>query len=231
MHHYIIANWKLNHDRDSTIEWLIEFQQKFQSVASVKVGIAPSFTQINLVADFLNNWNLWGKIDLIAQDVSRFAKGRYTGEVAAFQLKRYGVKAAIVGHSERRSNFKESDQDIVEKIQRLCEKEILPIIAVSKLEQVEFLAKAKALEQETIIVYEPIEAIGTGHSADPDNVNKIVEGILKIKESNLLKILYGGSVDAKDVSDYFSCPKLGGFLVGTASVKAREFLKLLEKIG
>jgi len=227
---HIIANWKANLDRTQALNWLVEFKKSKPDLGQTRIGIAPSFTETSLIGEFLNNWNLCDQIDLTAQNVSRFDMGAYTGEITARHLHQLGVKLAIVGHSERRTNFHETDTDIAAKLKLLHQYQIRPIVAVSEIAQVEFLAQEKVIGDQTIFAYEPVESIGTGNPADPDQVRDFVNRLLQILPAHNIKILYGGSVDAQTVAPYLELEKISGFLVGGASNKAGTFLELLKAI-
>lgn len=228
MQYYVVANWKENLEDDVVLDWLVEFRNRYEVHSQVKVGIAPSLTEISLVKDYLENWNMVNSIDLVGQNVSQFPKGRYTGEVGAFQLNAYQVNCCIVGHSERRSNFAETDEIVAEKVKRLREYSIRPIVAISKISQLESLANLKVLSDDMIIAYEPIESIGTGNPADPVQVQKVLAQVKEICPS--VRTLYGGSVDATTVEQFLGLESVEGFLVGTASERVEKFVALLDVI-
>jgi triosephosphate isomerase len=230
----VIANWKLTQSRSSVLDWLTTFRENYRVKSSVRVGIAPSFTELSLVADFLANWNMADQVDLVAQDVSRFPKGNYTGEVAAYQLKEYQVRYCVVGHSERRRYFHETSEQVLDKCNELMEQGITPIIAVSQLSELEGLKSSvdiNRLNDKLVIVYEPITAIGTGNPADVDSVREFFTKTNSwVDSSQRVQYMYGGSVDSETVRQYLHDEILNGFLVGTASYQADHFLKIIESI-
>jgi triosephosphate isomerase len=228
--YYVIANWKENLAADEVIDWLVEFKNRYTFSDKIRVGLAPSYTEIRLVRSFLENWNLIEQVDLLSQDVSRFSRGRYTGEVGAFQLAALGTQSCIIGHSERRSNFNETNEHIGDKIARTLESNLRAVVAFSQIEQVEHLATLNLPLEKISFAYEPIENIGTGNSADPTQVNDMLQKTQQILGKAPTTMIYGGSVDKKTVSKYFPLENVGGFLVGTASQKAESFVSLLEAI-
>ena len=191
------------------------------------------------------------KIAVGAQDVSKYEKGAYTGEVSASQLADAGVKYCIVGHSERRQYHGESDMLVNEKTKALLEKGITPIICVGEsLEQremdltMEYVAyqvktalsgiDATALRH-CVIAYEPIWAIGTGKTATAEQAQEVCEGIRAVirkiygaRPARAVSILYGGSMNAKNAYELLAQPDIDGGLIGGASLKPGDFATIVK---
>ncbi|NTV31224.1 triose-phosphate isomerase [candidate division WWE3 bacterium] len=226
--YWVVANWKLNNTYSTAEEWLRFFYDTYTPSDRISVGIAPSFTELGLVSHTVKR-NADLPVQIMAQDVSRFNVGKYTGEVGAFQLLEHGVSHCIVGHSERRQYFNESNDVINEKIERLLNYDITPLIAVSEIEQVQSVCEKGFDLSRLTWAYEPISAIGTGNPADPHVVASFLKSMNHLVGEDAY-ILYGGSVTAETVKPYLAFEQVDGFLVGGASVKANEFIDLLHSI-
>jgi len=182
----------------------------------------------------------WG-----AQDVSRFDKGAYTGDVSASMLAEFGCRYAIVGHSERRTLFGDTDAIVVEKFAAARRAGLTPVFCVGEtLEEREKGATEKVLERQVsallakcgaqevaggVIAYEPVWAIGTGRTAtsqQAEDAHAFIRGLVASKDGGVakaLRILYGGSVKAANAAELFAMPDVDGGLVGGASLVAEEF--------
>ncbi len=184
-----------------------------------------------------------GRIGLGAQNVSKFENGAYTGEISASQLKSYGVKYCIVGHSERREYQKETDEDIAEKIKRLLENDITPILCVgetleernnNQVEEVlnrELSYVEKELKKEEkdqiIIAYEPIWSIGTGVIPTNEQIEEVFQFIKK-KLPNTA-VLYGGSANEENIEELRKISLIDGYLLGGLSLKPDKLQVFLDK--
>lgn len=189
---------------------------------NVELIVAPAFPHLSISAN--------SSFKLAAQDVSRFPSGAYTGEVNAQMLKNLGVSYCLVGHSERRRYLHETSTDIVAKISELQDVGITPVLCVDTdnyLEQISLLSLSQ--KENLLIAYEPLEAIGTGNPADPENVALIFHNIKEALAVNV-PLLYGGSITAGEVTPFLKLESLAGFLVGSASLDAHDFAALLEDI-
>ena len=191
------------------------------------------------------------KVAAGGQDVSKFDKGAYTGEISASQLADVGAKYCIVGHSERRQYHGESDMLINAKAKALLEKGIIPIICVGEsleqremeltMEYVAYQVKA-ALSgidasqlRRCIIAYEPIWAIGTGKTATAEQAQEVCEGIRAVirgiygaRPARAVSILYGGSMNAKNAQELLAMPDIDGGLIGGASLKPVDFATIIK---
>ena len=222
MSYLIIANWKMN---PSTIK---EAKELFNKVKKTGAIICAPFTYLSeLKSD-----------NLCAQNCYWEASGPYTGEISLDMLKDLGVAYVIIGHSERRVHFKETDEMINKKLKATLATDLRPILCIGekKGENAKEVIK-KQLEQDLngiskkdldriIIAYEPVWAIGTGDFCE---ASKAKESLESIKEKLNNKVLYGGSVNSKISKDYIDVG-FDGLLVGGASLKVDEFIKINQNV-
>jgi triosephosphate isomerase len=216
----IAANWKSNKTLDEDDLFVSKFINSYKANDLKEIIICPSFTGISFISSKLKG--NYGKISIGAQNVSSFSQGSFTGEVNAMQLKDF-CSYCIVGHSERRINFSEDLSIINDKIKNLLEAEIAPIICVSSLDQLDGILSS--INGKSIIAYEPLSAIGSKDPANPIEVNKFSR---EIKEKFDVKVLYGGSVNSENVSDFTNQDSIDGVLVGGESLDPISFLKIIE---
>jgi len=235
------GNWKMNKTPSEAVAFVKELKDKVAN-AKHEVVVAVPFVCIPGVVEAARGTN----IKVAAQNVHWEEKGAYTGEVSAPMLKDLGVEYVIVGHSERRQYFAETDETVNKKVHAIFKHGMKPIICVGEsLQQreqgvtadlVRYQVKIALLgltaEQvaETVIAYEPIWAIGTGKTATSQQANEVC-GIIRecVKElygadtAEKIRIQYGGSVNAANAGELFSMPEIDGGLVGGASLKADDF--------
>lgn len=217
--------------------------------SDVEVLIAPPMVLLSEVAREAE----CSKIQVAAQNVASFESGAYTGETSASMLSDLGCNWSLVGHSERRSIYGESDQDVVAKIELLLNQGVLPILCVGETLEEREAGNAESVvvnqvaavfdrfdqEQLTkiVVAYEPVWAIGTGQTATPDQaqeMHKVIRNYVAEKSAGLaeqLVILYGGSVNAGNAEALFSQEDIDGGLVGGASLKADEFSQICGHLG
>lgn len=208
-HLVIVANWKSNKTIAEADSWLESF--KSQAPDHTIILCAP-FTLLH----FLHERNR--ALVLGAQDVSPFGQGAYTGEINAQQLKEL-VDWVIIGHSERRENFGETDDLLKQKVLQAKNAGLNVIFCVSD-------ERAIVPNDIDVVAYEPVGAIGSGQSEDPRASNEI---IARLKEKTKVPIgLYGGSVTPENVSLFIQPPSIDGVLVGGASLDAEKFQQLIE---
>ena len=238
---YLFGNWKMNMSLAEIKDFVKKSKVKLPS--NVYVGIAVPNVYIDACEKLRKNMLLG------AQNVSEYKDGAYTGEVSARMLNDLDLYFCIVGHSERRKYFNETNSAVSEKIKRLQEFDITPILCIGEtLEQYEkketkqVLAKqlAGSLKgvdkfKQIIIAYEPVWAIGTGKVASAEIVDEICgfikEEMLKIMGNNYPAIvLYGGSVNQENSVQLGKLPSVDGFLVGGASQDAIKFIKIAENL-
>lgn len=248
----IIGNWKLNLDHLEAIQLFQKLNYSLNTDIDEKISIvvAPSHTSLRSIQTIIDADKL--NIFLSSQDVSMFNDGAYTGEVSAHQLAKLNISYCIVGHSERRQHFNETDEFVNVKINNLINKEITPIICFGEsndqrtdgnymdflINQIENSTKGlrKDKVDEIIFAYEPIWAIGTGQNA---SLQDIVEVISKVKEfiskksffnEEKIKFIYGGSVSPDNSNEILNSKIIDGALVGGASLDVDKFIKIIESV-
>jgi len=232
---FFVANWKLN----GNLQFIDQFISNISlpNANSKCVVICP--TAIHL--DYLSK-NKKG-FYVGAQNVSEHEVGAYTGEISVRSLVETNVNFCIVGHSERRQIFKEKDQDIYLKSEKLIVNNLIPIICIGEtLEQKEKGITNTVLEEQlmnsipsssnfenTIIAYEPVWAIGTGLTPSIDEIDETHRFIRSHNDKfNKYKILYGGSVKASNAKEITHLANVDGALIGGASLKSEEFTKIIQ---
>ncbi len=236
---YIIGNWKL-YVGVTEGQRMAERIAEGASLKGQEVVVCPSFPLLALVRDAFAR----AGIQLGAQDVFWEAKGAYTGEVSAEQLAEAGCRYAIVGHSERREYFGETDEMVARKIQACFRAGIVPIVCIGETSE----ERAEGKEEEVItrqaaavpefeegnrvvVAYEPRWAIGTGEACSPQLAQQaagIIHESLQKKGWDNAAILYGGSVTAENAASFCGMPSIHGVLVGGASASAEEFLAIIR---
>ena len=248
----IIGNWKLNLDHLEAIQLFQKLNYSLNADIDEKISIvvAPSHTSLRSIQTIIDADKL--NIFLSSQDVSMFNDGAYTGEVSAHQLAKLNISYCIVGHSERRQHFNETDEFVNVKVNNLINKEITPIICFGEsndqradgnymdflINQIENSTKGlrKDKVDEIIFAYEPIWAIGTGQNA---SLQDIVEVISKVKEfiskksffnEEKIKFIYGGSVSPDNSYEILNSKIIDGALVGGASLDVDKFIKIIESV-
>lgn len=215
-------------NQNEVLWWLDAFSEVYQPKENVTVSIAPSYLHIPTVQQKLLDLGLSNSIELASQDISAFEKGKFTGEVGGFQLTDYGVQSVIIGHSERRTNQAESNETINLKINQAMNYQLLPVIAVSNLDQVKFIKKSN-LSGRFIVAYEPIEAIGTGNPASVESVHSFLSAI-KSEVGESVATIYGGSIDRDTVGAFLTDNLIEGFLVGSAALDPQEFWSIISQV-
>jgi len=223
----IVANWKSNHNKHSAIEWLNKVNSFLQEKENnLSLVLAPPFPILSAVGDIVEA----NGIKLAVQDLSQFSAGSYTGAVCADNLQDLGINYAILGHSERRRYFQETDEVVAQKVQQALEANINPVLCLdepyleSQLKVLqETIQEKEKLQNSLVIAYEPLQAIGTGQSEDPEHVGQIVA---QVKATYQVPVLYGGSVNSENVSQFLAVSD--GVLVGSASLEADSFIFLLQ---
>lgn len=241
------GNWKMNKTRDDALEFIYAVSDKLPSSSQVDTIIcAPAIVLRDLVKRKGNN------LKIGAQNVHYAESGAYTGEISPVMLTTTGVEYVIIGHSERRAYFNETDETVNLKIKASLANDLKPIVCCGEsLEQREANETHLVLERQIlkafedieakdlskiIIAYEPIWAIGTGKVASAEMadeacgfIRSLVEKMYCPKCAEEIRILYGGSVSTKSVSELMAQPNIDGGLVGGASLKADSFIELCNK--
>ncbi|RJP47233.1 MAG: triosephosphate isomerase [Armatimonadetes bacterium] len=214
---WIVANWKSNKDIREALEWVDMVGPKLERRENLQVAVCPTFVAIEEVkkAVLVGNYPMM----VGAQDLSPFEDGPYTGEESARILSEL-VDLVILGHSERRNNFGETDEVIAEKVEQAKTHNILPLVCVQD-------ENTPVPEGVKLVAYEPVFAIGTGHPESAENAGRVAQK-LTIKNDRRLEILYGGSVTAENAKPFLQSTDLSGLLIGGASLDPEEFLKIID---
>jgi len=225
---YLIANWKSHHTITQSLLWLEQFQQLQPTIPPhITPIICLPFTDIPEFNRRLSDTNF--PLITAAQNVSPFPAGKHTGEVTAQMLSEL-VSYCLIGHSERRQQFKETNQLVAQKAQQLLHYRITPIICLDtpQLEdQIKALIAQDVNPEDCLFAYEPISAIGTGQAISPQIANQFATNI-SLLTSPQTKVLYGGSVTADNVSNFISQPHLHGVLVGTDSLTPEDLHHIIN---
>ena len=240
----VIGNWKMHGSLESAASLLDGFD--FSSLdPEVEVAVCPTSLHIAVIAKRLSKDARLAQVKVGAQNVSDAVSGAFTGEIAADMLTDFGVSFALVGHSERRELFGESDELVAAKAAAVISAGITPVVCVGEtlserqagatelvvLRQLNAVVQRIGIEGvgQCIVAYEPIWAIGTGETASPaqaQEVHAALRARLQQLDADLAEktpILYGGSVKANNARELFAQPDIDGGLVGGASLKANEF--------
>ncbi len=234
----LIANWKLNGSIEFNNQWTEDFFKNFSSSNSKSIGIAPSSIYIDHLKKVIGDCG----ISIGVQNISEEESGARTGEISASMIKDLGCKFSIIGHSERRIFFHESNKSISKKLSHAKNNSIIPILCVGEsAEENERNVTYDAIERQInealndhnehsylIIAYEPVWAIGSGRIPDPEEINSVHKMIKDVVQSRFPKIdlksvLYGGSVNSKNAPSLFNQNNIDGALVGGASLSGKEF--------
>lgn len=241
----IIGNWKMNYTDTEARTFLVGLKESID-VSSIDVCVAPPFTSLKSAREILDGTG----ISIGAQNVFYEEAGSYTGEISADMLKDLNVEYCIVGHSERRKHFNETDNIVHRKVMTLIENNIKPIICIG--EDIDIRNNGNYLEyienelrtaidnidirkvKDMIIAYEPIWAIGTGKSATSDEAESVcselrylVQTMYGTEVSESIRILYGGSVTSNIAEEFVHEPNIDGFLVGGASLNM-DFAQIIK---
>ncbi len=240
----IAGNWKMNNTAAQGVA-LVNELKPLVADAECDVVVCVPFTDIPAVSEALKGSN----IALGAQNVHFAEKGAYTGEISAAMLKEYGVKYVIIGHSERRQYFGETNETVNKRMHAALAAGLIPIVCVGesleeretgKTEQVlsvQIEEGLKGLEDVSAIViaYEPVWAIGTGKTATAEQANETIGFIRKKcaevfcpKCAEKVRIQYGGSMNAKNCKELMAMPEIDGGLIGGASLKAQDFSQIVH---
>ena len=234
----LVANWKLNGSKEFSHQWALEFLRNFNGNNFSTLGIAPASLYIDHLKTILTDYN----IEIGSQNIDWEETGARTGEISASMIKDLGCAFSIIGHSERRILFHETNQMICQKLIQADNHSVIPILCIGEsaeenqsnntfnvLEQqiIEALENANELSS-LIIAYEPVWAIGSGKTPNPEEINSVHEMIKDVVQSRFPKIglesvLYGGSVNIKNASSLFEQKNIDGALIGGASLNGREF--------
>lgn len=239
----VVGNWKMKINQQSAQKLIGEIIADLPTEDADMV-VCPPYLYIPEVSQCLEGTT----ISLGAQNVATHSEGAYTGEIAAVMLEDFNCKYAIVGHSERRANYADTDETVAQRFQQALDVDIIPVLAIGELleereQGVTFDVVAKQLNavidfagidsfQNAVIAYEPVWAIGTGLTASAEQAQEVQQYIRQLlagknqKIAKKIQILYGGSVKPQNAGALFAMPDIDGALVGGDSLNADSFLKI-----
>lgn len=241
---FVAGNWKMHGSRKENAALIDALVQGLPPQPTAEIAVCAPFVYLWEMARLLKE----SSVGLGAQSVCAEALGAFTGEVSAAMLKDVGCQYVIVGHSERRAIYKEDDSLVARKFLAAQSQGLVPILCVGEsLEERERGATTQVVSRQltavldlagvaalrdAIVAYEPVWAIGTGKNATPGQAQEVhahIREAVKGRDAKIaadLRILYGGSVKAANAAEIFSMPDVDGGLIGGASLKADEFLKI-----
>jgi triosephosphate isomerase len=244
---FIAGNWKMNKTIAEALELVNALKEKVDAIEGVRIAVCTPFVALAPVADALKG----SRIEVGAQDVFWEDAGAFTGEVSPVMLKEV-ASLVIIGHSERRQFFGETDETVNKKVKAALAHGLTPIVCVGEsLEQNQageteafvssqvraaFEGISAAQMKDIVVAYEPIWAIGTGLAATPEDANRIIGQVVRATLADMygddtaqqVIIQYGGSMKPSNVEALMAQPEIDGGLVGGASLKAPDFATLVE---
>jgi len=243
----IAANWKMNKTVSEAAGFAREITDLTRDIFNVEIVICPPFTALSAVGEILKDTN----IKLGAQNMHWEKSGAFTGEISPLMLRDIGCRFVIIGHSERREYFKETDQDVNRKIKSALSFNLIPIMCVGeKLKERESGETLKVVERQVreglrevpeeeakniVIAYEPVWAIGTGKTATPEDaagvhrfIRSVLSQIYSEEIAQTIRIQYGGSVNAENIDELMKEEEIDGALVGGASLSINSFLRIIK---
>jgi len=242
----IAGNWKMNRLTSEAVELAREIKNRVGTIVDREVVLCPPFTVLSSVKEVIED----SSIKLGAQNMHWEIRGAYTGEVSPIMLKDIGCNYVILGHSERRQYFGETNEIVNKKTRIAFSTGLIPIVCVGEMlrerekgetlrvikEQVKTGLSGLTREEgkRLVVAYEPVWAIGTGKTATPDQAEEVQRFIRELlgqmfgeENARAIRILYGGSISPDNISALMSCENVDGGLVGGASLNAESFLKII----
>ena len=245
----IAGNWKLNKTSQEATELVKELLNLVSDARDVDIVVCPPFTALESVAWILGD----GPVKIGAQNVHWAESGAYTGEVSVKMLLTIGCQYVILGHSERRALFNESNSDVNKKLRAVLDSSLIPIVCVGETleerekDRTEQVVRDHILGalvgftekdlQKVVLAYEPVWAIGTGKTATPEQANEVHGFIRGLVESRFgkslaqkIRIQYGGSVKPDNAAALLGQSEIDGALVGGASLTADSFAKIIQAV-
>ena len=245
----IVGNWKMNMLISSAGKWIDNLLEKLHFADSVDIVVAPPFTALAKLRESIKD----SRIYLAGQNMGSEIEGPRTGEISAAMLKDAGCDYVILGHSERRQYLAESDEIIRKKINLACDQELNIIFCIgeslddrnsdrtnkvieTQLSRGLANLEAKGLSQ-LVVAYEPVWAIGTGHTASPEQAQDVhlfirtwCEKSFGLEQAQATRILYGGSVKPETSASIMNQPDVDGLLVGGASLNVNSFCDIINSL-
>lgn len=243
----IAGNWKMHTTVNQGVELALKLRERVKGVDSVEILLAPPFTSLHHISHVIAD----SPIKLCAQNLHWEKQGAFTGEVSAEMLIAVGCKYAIIGHSERRQYFRETDETVNKKTVAALRAGLKPIVCVGEtlderergktLQRVKLQVKnaldglAGGAVRDIAIAYEPIWAIGTGRNASPQEAEEVHNALRELlfelfgtDHARDVRIIYGGSVKPDNIDVLMAQPNIDGALVGGASLKAEDFARIVN---
>ncbi len=243
----IAGNWKMHTTVNQGVELALKLRERVKGVDSVEILLAPPFTSLHHISHVIAD----SPIKLCAQNLHWEKQGAFTGEVSAEMLIAVGCKYAIIGHSERRQYFRETDETVNKKTVAALRAGLKPIVCVGEtlderergktLQRVKLQVKnaldglAGGAVRDIAIAYEPIWAIGTGRNASPQEAEEVHNALRELlfelfgtDHARDVRIIYGGSVKPDNIDILMAQPNIDGALVGGASLKAEDFARIVN---
>ena len=243
----IAGNWKMNKTVAEAVALVEDIKRDLAECSEVDVVLCPPFTALKAVSDTITGTHL----DLGAQNMHWEASGAYTGEVAPGMLRELFCHYVILGHSERRTYFHETDEIVNKKVKAALASNLRPIVCVGELLEERDAGRTEAVVEEqvrgslaglssrdwtdVVIAYEPVWAIGTGRTATPEQaqevhafIRKVVKDLADESLSQSVRIQYGGSMKPSNAKELLGQPDIDGGLIGGASLEARSFVDIVK---
>ena len=247
----VAGNWKMNNDKKQSKQLIKEIKKSIEdlSLKNTRVIVAPTFVNLSSAVKAAKK----SKIEVVAQNMHQAKNGAFTGEISADMLQSVGIETVILGHSERRTYFGETDEILAEKVNAVLENDLETIfcfgelledrksdnhfsVVESQLTNALFHLEANAWKS-IVLAYEPVWAIGTGETASPEQaqemhafIRSIIEKKYNKEVADAVSILYGGSVKPANAEEIFSKPDVDGGLIGGAALKAEDFSAIIKAI-
>ena len=247
----VAGNWKMNNNLDETKKLIKGIRKSIKKLPleNTRVIVAPTFVNLNSAVKRAKK----SKIEVVAQNMHQSTNGAFTGEISADMLKSIGIKTVILGHSERRTYFGETDEILAEKVTSAIENKLGVIfcfgelledrksdnhftVVENQLKKALFHLEEKNFKK-IVLAYEPVWAIGTGETASPEQAQEMHAFIRGLFEKQYgkevadgISILYGGSVKPANAEEIFSKPDVDGGLIGGAALKVEDFTAIIKAI-
>ena len=243
---FIAANWKMNKTIAEAEEYIQALLPQVGAIGDVEIVICPPYLALQAMVDSARG----SSVQVYAQNMHEADSGAFTGEVSAPMLSEIDIQGVILGHSERRQYFNETDRSLQAKVPRALEAGLIPLLCVGETEEERERGDTErklrhqvqeGLEKvpgerlaDVVIAYEPIWAIGTGLTATPDQAQEAIAFVRALVEDQdkaagqAVRLLYGGSVKADNAAEILALPDVDGALVGGASLEAASFAAIVE---
>jgi triosephosphate isomerase len=234
----IAGNWKMHKTQEESVEFLQVFKEKIDNTDENRaIVLCAPFTSLGIMSKILHG----GRIRLGAQNIHWEDKGAYTGEIAGSMLTELGLNYVIVGHSERRQYFGETDETVNLRLKAAQRHGLIPILCIGETKQQRDAGETENIiinqlqkdlvdinQNNLVIAYEPIWAIGTGDTCETSEANRVI-GLIRSQLSNPnVSIQYGGSVNTGNIDAIMAQPEIDGALVGGASLEPDGFARIVD---